>query len=118
MAFIQLGGNSRVDKMILARVSSGLQGRRDCKMVVKEIVSRLLEEEEKLEWWFEQDIDKEEVRFEGDEDGDELEDVGRRAKIQKKRKKCFEMERKDWNEKIHHHFHQWDQSKDEMTMDD
>ncbi|GKE90054.1 hypothetical protein Tco_1567529 [Tanacetum coccineum] len=26
---------------------------------------------EKLEWWFEQDIDKEEVRFEGDEDGDE-----------------------------------------------
>ncbi|GJW70603.1 ribonuclease H-like domain-containing protein [Tanacetum coccineum] len=41
-------------------------------MVVKEIVSRLLEEEEKLEWWFEQDIDKEEVRFEGDEDGDEV----------------------------------------------
>ncbi|GJV18049.1 ribonuclease H-like domain-containing protein [Tanacetum coccineum] len=27
---------------------------------------------EKLEWWFEQDIDKEEVRFEGDEDGDEV----------------------------------------------
>ncbi|GJV62115.1 ribonuclease H-like domain-containing protein [Tanacetum coccineum] len=41
-------------------------------MVVKEILSRLLEEEEKLEWWFEQDIDKEEVRFEGDEDGDEV----------------------------------------------
>ncbi|GJR71295.1 hypothetical protein Tco_0083660 [Tanacetum coccineum] len=39
----------------------------DCKMVVKEIVSRLLEEEEKLEWWFEQDIDKEEERFERDE---------------------------------------------------
>ncbi|GJU86856.1 hypothetical protein Tco_1294402 [Tanacetum coccineum] len=37
------------------------------KMVVKEIISRFLEEEEKLEWWFEQDIDKEEVRFEGDE---------------------------------------------------
>ncbi|GKA59252.1 hypothetical protein Tco_0758565 [Tanacetum coccineum] len=45
---------------------------RDCKMVVKEIVSRLLEEEEKLEWWFEQDIDKEEERFEGDEDGGEV----------------------------------------------
>ncbi|GJZ50807.1 hypothetical protein Tco_0605322, partial [Tanacetum coccineum] len=44
----------------------------DCKMVVKEIVSRLLEEEEKLEWWFEQDIDKEEERFEGDEDGGEV----------------------------------------------
>ncbi|GJR50633.1 hypothetical protein Tco_1401154 [Tanacetum coccineum] len=42
---------------------------RDCMMVVKEIVGRLLEEEEKLEWWFEQDIDKEEERFEGDEDG-------------------------------------------------
>ncbi|GKB33418.1 putative reverse transcriptase domain-containing protein [Tanacetum coccineum] len=42
------------------------------KMVVKEILSRLLEEEEKLEWWFKQDIDKEEVRFEGDEDGDEV----------------------------------------------
>ncbi|GJX43096.1 hypothetical protein Tco_0259772 [Tanacetum coccineum] len=27
---------------------------------------------EELEWWFEQDIDKEEVRFEGDEDGDEV----------------------------------------------
>ncbi|GKB52570.1 hypothetical protein Tco_0903323 [Tanacetum coccineum] len=38
-------------------------------MAVKEIVSKLLEEEEKLEWWFEQDIDKEEERFEGDEDG-------------------------------------------------
>ncbi|GJZ64870.1 hypothetical protein Tco_0621566 [Tanacetum coccineum] len=45
-----------------------LLGLRDCKMVVKEIVSRLLEEEEKLEWWFEKDIDKEEERFEGDED--------------------------------------------------
>ncbi|GJR63630.1 hypothetical protein Tco_1505792 [Tanacetum coccineum] len=43
-----------------------------CRMVVKEILSRLLEEEEKLEWWFKQDIDKEEVRFEGDEDGDEV----------------------------------------------
>ncbi|GJT10543.1 hypothetical protein Tco_0857585 [Tanacetum coccineum] len=31
----------------------------DCMMVVKEIVSRLLEEEDKLEWWFEQDIDEE-----------------------------------------------------------
>nr|GEY95109.1 hypothetical protein [Tanacetum cinerariifolium] len=49
------------------------------KMVVKEIVSRLLEEEglshfgkEKLEWWFEQDINKEEERFKGDEDDGEV----------------------------------------------
>ncbi|GKF44339.1 hypothetical protein Tco_0130891, partial [Tanacetum coccineum] len=41
-------------------------------MVVKKIVSRLLEEEGKLEWCFEQDIDKEEVRFEGDKGGDEV----------------------------------------------
>ncbi|GKC31785.1 hypothetical protein Tco_1039079, partial [Tanacetum coccineum] len=70
---------------------------RDCMMVVKEIVGRLLEEEEvshfrkevmilhfhtcltvilgfleKLERWFEQDFDKEEERFEGDEDGGEV----------------------------------------------
>ncbi|GJQ93114.1 hypothetical protein Tco_0004253 [Tanacetum coccineum] len=35
-------------------------------MVVKEIVSRLLEEVEKLEWWFDQDIDDE---GEEDEEG-------------------------------------------------
>ncbi|GKA49485.1 hypothetical protein Tco_0742558, partial [Tanacetum coccineum] len=46
----------------------------DCKMAVKEIVSRLLEEEDVSHFGkkFEQDIDKEEVRFEGDEDGDEV----------------------------------------------
>ncbi|GJU70062.1 hypothetical protein Tco_1256321 [Tanacetum coccineum] len=38
----------------------------DCMMVVKEIVSRLLEEVEKLEWWFEQDIDEEEEDEEGE----------------------------------------------------
>ncbi|GJT30068.1 hypothetical protein Tco_0910343 [Tanacetum coccineum] len=27
---------------------------------------------ERLEWWFEQDIDEEGVRFEGDKDGDEV----------------------------------------------
>ncbi|GKA10853.1 hypothetical protein Tco_0690286 [Tanacetum coccineum] len=45
------------------------------KMVVKEIVSRLLEEEEVSHFgkeWFEQDINKEEERFEGDEDGGEV----------------------------------------------
>ncbi|GJY07933.1 hypothetical protein Tco_0374987 [Tanacetum coccineum] len=44
----------------------------DCMMVVKEIVGRLLEEEEKLEWWFEQDMDKKEERFKGDEDDGEV----------------------------------------------
>ncbi|GJU37307.1 hypothetical protein Tco_1185661 [Tanacetum coccineum] len=39
----------------------------DCMMVVKEIVNRLLEEVEKFEWWFEQDIDDEE---EEDKEGD------------------------------------------------
>ncbi|GJV43231.1 hypothetical protein Tco_1427767 [Tanacetum coccineum] len=31
---------------------------------------------EKLEWWFEQDIDKEEERFEGDEDDGEVWKLG------------------------------------------
>ncbi|GKA96594.1 hypothetical protein Tco_0818689, partial [Tanacetum coccineum] len=46
----------------------------DYKMVVKEIVSRLLEEEEVSHFGkeFEQDIDKEEERFEGDKDGGEV----------------------------------------------
>nr|GEX58214.1 reverse transcriptase domain-containing protein [Tanacetum cinerariifolium] len=35
-----------------------------CMMVVKKIVNRLLEEVEKLEWWFEQDIDDEEGEHE------------------------------------------------------
>nr|GEU59898.1 putative reverse transcriptase domain-containing protein [Tanacetum cinerariifolium] len=48
---------------------------KDCRMVVKESVSRLLEEEGVSHFgkeWFEQDIDKEEERFKGDEDGGEV----------------------------------------------
>ncbi|GJT58301.1 hypothetical protein Tco_0993355 [Tanacetum coccineum] len=45
---------------------------RDCMMVVKEIVSRLLEEVEKLKWWFEQDIDDEEEENEEGEGGSEV----------------------------------------------
>ncbi|GKB29705.1 hypothetical protein Tco_0869106 [Tanacetum coccineum] len=41
-------------------------------VVVKEIVSRLLEEVEKLEWWFEQDIDDEEEEDEEGEGGNEV----------------------------------------------
>ncbi|GKF36479.1 hypothetical protein Tco_0113237, partial [Tanacetum coccineum] len=43
----------------------------DCMMVVKEIVNRLLEEVEKLEWWFEQDIDDEGEEDEEDRGGSE-----------------------------------------------
>ncbi|GKB47275.1 hypothetical protein Tco_0898028 [Tanacetum coccineum] len=83
-------------------------------VVVKVIVGRLLEKDEKLEWWFEQDIDREEKRFEGDEDGGELEDVGDLSFEEN----SFETERKDWDEKIRHHFPRWNHPMDEMTMDD
>ncbi|GKC79922.1 hypothetical protein Tco_1130696 [Tanacetum coccineum] len=43
-----------------------------CKMVVKEIENELLEEVEKLEWWFEQDIDDEGEKDEEDEGGGEV----------------------------------------------
>nr|GEW28130.1 hypothetical protein [Tanacetum cinerariifolium] len=79
-------------------------------MVVKEIVSRLLEEEEKLEWWFEQDIDDDEEKNEEGDGGSERHHLTR--------KRCIETERKDWNEKIHHHFHQWYHPTDEIRMDD
>ncbi|GJZ76561.1 hypothetical protein Tco_0641233 [Tanacetum coccineum] len=46
--------------------------RLDCMMVVKEIENGLLEEVEKLEWWFEQDIDDEGEEDEEDEDGGEV----------------------------------------------
>ncbi|GJT18527.1 hypothetical protein Tco_0877233 [Tanacetum coccineum] len=44
----------------------------DCMMVVKEIENGLLEEVEKLEWSFEQDIDDEGEENEEDEDGGEV----------------------------------------------
>ncbi|GKC92440.1 hypothetical protein Tco_1157882 [Tanacetum coccineum] len=44
----------------------------DCMMVVKEIENGLLEEVEKLEWWFEQDIDDEGEEDEEDGGGDEV----------------------------------------------
>nr|GEX80704.1 hypothetical protein [Tanacetum cinerariifolium] len=61
-------------------------------MVVKEIVSRLLEEEGLSHF--------------------------RKERHHLTRKRCFETERKDWNEKIHHHFHQWNHPMDEMKVDD
>ncbi|GJR83530.1 hypothetical protein Tco_0154315 [Tanacetum coccineum] len=51
-----------------------IRAKRDCMMVVNEIVSRLLEEVEKLEWWFEQDIDDEEEDDEEGESGSEEEE--------------------------------------------
>ncbi|GKE36951.1 hypothetical protein Tco_1460356 [Tanacetum coccineum] len=44
----------------------------DYMMVVKEIENELLEEVEKLEWWFEQDIDDEGEEDEEDGGGDEV----------------------------------------------
>ncbi|GKA78560.1 hypothetical protein Tco_0785097 [Tanacetum coccineum] len=49
---------------------------RDGRVVEKEIVSRLLEEEERLEWWFEQDIDEKSRDVEGDEYGMKYEGMG------------------------------------------
>nr|GEV72274.1 Gag protease polyprotein [Tanacetum cinerariifolium] len=51
----------------------------DCMMVVKEIENELLEEVEKLEWWFEQDIDDEEEEDEEDEDGGETGSKGKKV---------------------------------------
>ncbi|GKE01529.1 hypothetical protein Tco_1389512 [Tanacetum coccineum] len=45
-------------------------------MVVKEIENELLEEVEKLEWWFEQDIDDEGEEDEEDGGGDEVREFG------------------------------------------
>ncbi|GJT56917.1 hypothetical protein Tco_0991971 [Tanacetum coccineum] len=42
------------------------------RMVVKEIEDGLVEEIEKLGWWFEQDIDDEGEKNEEDEDGGEV----------------------------------------------
>ncbi|GKF39894.1 hypothetical protein Tco_0119955, partial [Tanacetum coccineum] len=44
----------------------------DCMMVVKEIVNRLLEGVEKLEWWLEKDIDDEGEEDEEGEGGSEV----------------------------------------------
>ncbi|GKC23567.1 hypothetical protein Tco_1025717 [Tanacetum coccineum] len=44
----------------------------DCMMVVKEIENGLLEEVEKLEWWFEQDINDEGEEDKEDGGGDEV----------------------------------------------
>ncbi|GJV40959.1 hypothetical protein Tco_1419399 [Tanacetum coccineum] len=49
-----------------------IRAKRDCMMVVKEIVNRLLEEVEKLKWWFEQDIVDEEEEDEEGEGGNEV----------------------------------------------
>nr|GEY24687.1 hypothetical protein [Tanacetum cinerariifolium] len=64
------------------------------------------EEVEKLEWWFEQDIDDEGEENEEDGGGD------------KTRTRRFKKERKSWNEMILHHLHQWCHPTDEMRMYD
>ncbi|GKA27858.1 hypothetical protein Tco_0714026 [Tanacetum coccineum] len=77
--------SGKLATMIKTRVKFNLNMRRrmdllwDCIVVVKEIVSKLLEEvevshfeKEKLEWWFEQDIDDEEEEDEEGEGGSEV----------------------------------------------
>ncbi|GJS42940.1 hypothetical protein Tco_0567983 [Tanacetum coccineum] len=46
------------------------------RVVEKEIVSKLLEKEERLEWWFEQNIDEKSRDVEGDEYGMKYEGMG------------------------------------------
>ncbi|GKF55301.1 hypothetical protein Tco_0165641, partial [Tanacetum coccineum] len=47
-----------------------------CMMVVKENINRLLEEVEKFEWWFEQDIDDDEEEEEEEEEEEDEEGKG------------------------------------------
>nr|GEV34650.1 hypothetical protein [Tanacetum cinerariifolium] len=98
-------------------------------MAVKEIEDEILEEMKKFGWWFEQDIDGE------NEDGNEkklvmvysFEEVGVQVfnfirKVLKDskhwtRNRCFEKEKKSWNEMILYHLHQQFHPMDEMRMD-
>nr|GEX49475.1 guanosine nucleotide diphosphate dissociation inhibitor 2 [Tanacetum cinerariifolium] len=68
---------------------------------------------EKLEWWFEQDIDNEEEGEGGSEEGfDGLE------RQHWTMRRCFGTKIRGSNEMIHHHFHQGFHPTDEMRMDD
>nr|GEU34557.1 hypothetical protein [Tanacetum cinerariifolium] len=85
---------------------------------------------EKLKWWFEQDIDDEEKEDEEGEGGTEFRrdrcssydchedgfDGLKRQHLTMRR--CFGTKMKNWNEMIHHHFHQGYHPTDEMRMDE
>nr|GEZ70579.1 hypothetical protein [Tanacetum cinerariifolium] len=58
--------HEKEDEFVVVVVKDGGEG--DCKQTLGGRGGFL----EKLEWWFEQDIDKEEERFEGDEDRGEV----------------------------------------------
>nr|GEX58769.1 hypothetical protein [Tanacetum cinerariifolium] len=73
------------------------------RLQVEEESEMYLELLREVKWWFEQDIDDEGEENEEGDGGSE---------------RCIETKRNDWNEKIHHHFNQWDHPKDEMRMDD
>ncbi|GKB75525.1 hypothetical protein Tco_0942420 [Tanacetum coccineum] len=60
-----------VDRFVEVVVKVMLECRHGNGKVAREIDDELVEEVE-LGWWFEQDIDVEEGRFEGDEDGGEV----------------------------------------------
>nr|GEW20938.1 hypothetical protein [Tanacetum cinerariifolium] len=53
--FGKVGGRKK-KKRWEVKISTMMRCEVDCKMVVKEIEDGLLEEMEKFEWWFEQDI--------------------------------------------------------------
>nr|GEU48735.1 hypothetical protein [Tanacetum cinerariifolium] len=85
---------------------------------------------EKLEWWFEQDIDDEEEEDEEGEGGSEFrryrcssydfyeEGFDGLERQHWTMRRCFEMEMKSWNEMIYHHFHQGYHPTNEMRMND
>ncbi|GJV61730.1 hypothetical protein Tco_1467830 [Tanacetum coccineum] len=62
----------KCDKIRAKRSDFQQEMEKDCMVVVKEIVSRLLKEVEKLEWWFKQDIDDEEEEDEEGEGGSKV----------------------------------------------
>nr|GEU34260.1 hypothetical protein [Tanacetum cinerariifolium] len=83
-------------------------------MVVKEIVNRLLEEVDvslfgKKRSWNGGLSKTLMIKEKRDEEGDGGSETMRR---------CFGTEMKNWNEMIHHHFHQGHHRLDEIRMDD
>nr|GEV24763.1 hypothetical protein [Tanacetum cinerariifolium] len=78
---------------------------------------------EKLKWWFKQDIDDEEDGGSDKRDRCSSYDFHEEGfdRLQGQhwtRKRCFEKERKSWNEMILYHLHQWCRPMDEMRMYD
>ncbi|GKE12319.1 hypothetical protein Tco_1415870 [Tanacetum coccineum] len=65
-------GEKEVNKVDFISQGMELVSRMDCRVMVKEIEDGLVEEMEKLEWWFEQDIYEEGDEDKEDENGGEV----------------------------------------------